>query len=108
MKVKDKKLIAYFSTIRLSEKGQVVLPKEYRSEQHLEAGSDMAALKIGSGLLLLPQMDRFNTLCNSIERVLMKNNLTISILVPILNNLRLLLLILFLQSEVLDHLFAKS
>ncbi len=76
MKVKENNFIAYFSTVRLSEKGQMVLPKEYRDEQKLQAGSDMAALKIGNGLLLLPQMDRFNALCNSIEGVLTKNNLT--------------------------------
>ncbi len=75
MKVEDKGFIAYFSTIRLSEKGQLVLPKEYRDEQKLTAGSDMAALKIGNGLLLLPQMEKFNALCGSIERVLVKNDL---------------------------------
>jgi hypothetical protein len=36
----------------------------------------MAALKIGNGLLLLPQMEKFNALCSSIEGVLVKNNLT--------------------------------
>lgn len=76
MKVKENNFIAYISTIRLSEKGQMVLPKEYRDEQNLRAGSDMAALKIGNGLLLLPQMEKFNALCSSIESVLVKNNLT--------------------------------
>ena len=75
MKVKENNFIAYFSTIRLSEKGQMVLPKEYRDEQNLRAGSDMAALKIGNGLLLLPQMEKFNALCASIENTLVKNNL---------------------------------
>jgi AbrB family looped-hinge helix DNA binding protein len=74
--VKENNFVAYFSTIRLSEKGQMVLPKEYRNEQNLKAGSDLAALKIGNGLLLLPQMEKFNALCSSIERVLTKNNLT--------------------------------
>lgn len=76
MKVKEKNFITYFSTVRLSEKGQMVLPKEYRDEQKLQAGSDLAALKIGNGLLLLPQMEKFNALCGSIERVLTKNDLT--------------------------------
>lgn len=75
MKVKEKKFVSYFSTIKLSEKGQLVLPKEYRDEQNLRAGGDMAALKIGSGLLLLPQMEKFNAICNSIENVLIKNDL---------------------------------
>ena len=68
--------VAYFSTIRLSGKGQLVLPKEYRDEQNLKAGSDLAALKLGNGLLLLPQMEKFNALSSSIERVLTKNDLT--------------------------------
>lgn len=76
MKVKENNFIAYFSTLRLSGKGQLVLPKEYRDEQHLKAGSDLAALKIGNGLLLLPQMEKFNALCSSIENVLIKNDLT--------------------------------
>ena len=76
MKVRESNFIAYFSTIRISEKGQMVLPKEYRDEQKLIAGSDVAALKIGNGLLLLPQMERFNALCNSIESVIAKNDLT--------------------------------
>lgn len=74
--VNERNLVAYFSTIRLSEKGQMVLPKEYRDEQNLKPGSDLAALKIGNGLLLLPQMEKFNALCSSIERVLTKNNLS--------------------------------
>jgi AbrB family looped-hinge helix DNA binding protein len=75
MKVKDKKLVTYYSTIRLSEKGQMVLPKEYRDEQDLKAGSPIAVLKLGNGLLLLPEMEKFNALCNSIEKVLLKNDL---------------------------------
>lgn len=73
MQVKEKSLVTYYSTIRLSEKGQMVLPKEYRDEMHLNAGSPIAMLKIGNGLLLLPEMEKFNALCNSIEKVLLKN-----------------------------------
>ena len=76
MKVEENNFITYFSTLRISEKGQMVLPKEYRDEQKLRAGSDVAALKIGNGLLLLPQMEKFNALCSSIQRVLTKNDLT--------------------------------
>ena len=72
----EKSLVTYYSTIRLSEKGQMVLPKEYRDEMHLNAGSPIAVLKIGNGLLLLPEMEKFNALCSSIESVLVKNNLT--------------------------------
>lgn len=73
---KQKELVTYISTIRVSEKGEVVLPKEYREEQHLEAGSEVAALKMGNGLLLLPQMGRYNSICSSIEGILAHNDLT--------------------------------
>ena len=76
MKVKEKKLVNYYSTIRLSEKGQMVLPKEYRDEMRLNAGSPIAALRLGNGLLLLPEMEKFNALCSSIEKSLLKNDLT--------------------------------
>lgn len=56
--------------MRLSEKGQLVLPKEFRDEQGLEVGSPIAVLKIGNSLLLLPEMGMFNALCDSIERSL--------------------------------------
>ena len=56
--------------MRLSEKGQLVLPKEFRDEQGLEVGSPIAILKIGNSLLLLPEMAKFNALCDSIERTL--------------------------------------
>lgn len=72
----EKSLVTYYSTIRLSEKGQMVLPKEYRDEMRLNAGSPIAVLKIGNGLLLLPEMEKFNALCSSIESVLLKNELT--------------------------------
>ena len=88
MKVKENNFIAYFSTVRVSGKGQMVLPKGYRDEQKLRAGSDMAALKIGNGLLLLPQMEKFNALCSSIERVLAKNNLTSDDFLETLNETR--------------------
>ena len=76
MKVKENNFVSYISNVRLSGKGQMVLPKEYRDEQNLKAGSPLAALKLGNGLLLLPQMEKFNALSSSIERVLTKNNLT--------------------------------
>ena len=88
MKTEENNLIVYFSTIRLSEGGQMILPKEYRDEQNLKAGSDLAALKIGNGLLLLSQMERFNALSNSIEKVMIKNNSTASDLLETLDDTR--------------------
>lgn len=73
---KTKNLVQYLATVRLSEKGQLVLPKEYRSEQKLESGAPITVLKVGNSLLLLPEMQKFNTLCDSIERTLTDNGVT--------------------------------
>jgi len=64
--------VQYLMTGRLSEKGQLVLPKEFRDEQSLQAGSPIAILKIGNSLLLLPEMEKFNALCERIEQTLQK------------------------------------
>ena len=63
-------LVTYVTTMRLSEKGQLVLPKEFRDEQGLGSGSPIAILRIGNSLLLLPEMNKFNALCESIEHTL--------------------------------------
>ena len=59
-------------TGRLSEKGQLVLPKEFRDEQSLEARSPIAILKTGNSLLLLLEMEKFNALCERIEQTFQK------------------------------------
>lgn len=71
-----KKLVNYITTMRLSEKGQLVLPKEFRDEQGLGSGSPISILQIGNSLLLLPEMSRFNELCDSIENTLSSSGVT--------------------------------
>ncbi len=68
-------MVSYITTMRLSEKGQLVLPKEFRDEQGLESGSPIAVLQIGNSLLLLPEMSKFNSLCDSIEHTLNRSGI---------------------------------
>ena len=74
--VGKKTLVNDITTMRLSEKGQLVLPKEFRDEQGLESGSPISILQIGNSLLLLPEMSRFNALCDSIENTLSSSGVT--------------------------------
>lgn len=74
--IKSDATVKYLTTIRLSEKGQMVLPKEYRTEQNLEAGSPITLLAIGNSLLLLPEINKFNRLCERIEETLTANSIT--------------------------------
>lgn len=68
--------VEYCLTGRLSEKGQIVLPKGFREEQNLNAGSPITILKFGNGLLLIPEEKRFEKICASIERTMFNSGIT--------------------------------
>jgi AbrB family looped-hinge helix DNA binding protein len=63
-------LVEYLASTRIGEKGQLTVPKEYRDAVGLEAGSPVAVLRVGDGLILMPEQTRFDELCNSIASAL--------------------------------------
>jgi bifunctional DNA-binding transcriptional regulator/antitoxin component of YhaV-PrlF toxin-antitoxin module len=60
------KLVEYLATTRLGERGTMTLPKEYRSALKLETGAPLTILRVGDGLILMPEQQRFEQLCESI------------------------------------------
>ena len=60
------KLVEYLATTRLGERGTMTLPKEYRDALKLEAGAPLTVLRIGEGLILIPENKRFYQLCDAI------------------------------------------
>jgi bifunctional DNA-binding transcriptional regulator/antitoxin component of YhaV-PrlF toxin-antitoxin module len=60
------KLVEYLATTRLGERGTMTLPKQYRDSLKLETGAPMTVLRIGDGLMLIPEQRRFDELCDSI------------------------------------------
>ncbi len=42
-------------TTKLSSKGQVIIPKSFRSEHHWDAGLELVAIDVGDGILLKPK-----------------------------------------------------
>ncbi|MCI0348985.1 MAG: AbrB/MazE/SpoVT family DNA-binding domain-containing protein [Acidobacteriales bacterium] len=60
------KLIEYLATTRLGERGTMTLPKEYRDALKLETGAPLTILRVGDGLILMPEQQRFEQLCESI------------------------------------------
>ena len=60
------KLVEYLATTRIGERGTMTLPKDYRDELQLETGAALTILRIGDGLMLIPEQKRFNELCDSI------------------------------------------
>lgn len=60
-------LVDYMMTTRLGERGTMTLPKEYRDAVNLDTGAPMTILRIGDGLLLVPEQKRFEQLCESLS-----------------------------------------
>jgi AbrB family looped-hinge helix DNA binding protein len=60
------KLVEYLATTRLGERGTMTLPKEYRDSLKLETGAPLTVLRIGDGLILMPEQKRFEEMCDSI------------------------------------------
>lgn len=63
--------LEYLTTTKIGEKGQLTVPKQFREELGLGAGAPFAVLRIGDGLLLLPEQLRFERLCEKIRTTLM-------------------------------------
>jgi AbrB family looped-hinge helix DNA binding protein len=58
--------LEYLTTTKIGEKGQLTVPKEFREDLGLGAGAPFAVLRLGDGLVLLPEQQRFDKLCERI------------------------------------------
>jgi AbrB family looped-hinge helix DNA binding protein len=68
--------VEFVTITQLGEKGQVTVPKKYRDALRLEAGAPMAVLRLGEGLLLIPEQTRFRQLCDRIVGVFASHGVT--------------------------------
>ena len=69
-------LLEYLATTKIGEKGQLTIPKQFRDGQGLGAGAPFVVLRLGDGLILLPEQQRFNRLCNKISASLTKGGVS--------------------------------
>jgi AbrB family looped-hinge helix DNA binding protein len=69
-------VLEYLSTTRIGEKGQVTVPKQFRESLGIGSGAPFAVLRLGNGLILMPQQDHFERLCERIGSVLASAGLT--------------------------------
>jgi len=65
-------VVQFLTTTRIGEKGQLTVPKDFRDDLGLESGTPFAVLRMGDGLILLPEHTRFERLCRRINSVLTK------------------------------------
>lgn len=57
-------------TTRLSSKGQVIIPKAFRSAHHWEAGLELMVIDTGDGILLKPRAPFVATLLSEVAGML--------------------------------------
>ena len=63
-------VLEYLTTTKIGEKGQLTVPKQFREELGLGNGAPFAVLRLGDGLILLPEQKRFDQLCAKISSAL--------------------------------------
>ena len=68
--------LEYMTTTKIGEKGQLTVPKEFREDLGLGTGAPFAVLRLGDGLILLPEQQRFERLCDRVSSALMAVGLT--------------------------------
>jgi AbrB family looped-hinge helix DNA binding protein len=59
--------IEYLTTTKIGEKGQLTVPRQFRRALGLGTGAPFAVLRLGDGLILLPEQQRFDRLCAKIS-----------------------------------------
>jgi AbrB family looped-hinge helix DNA binding protein len=68
--------IEYLTTTKIGEKGQLTVPKQFRKDLGLGTGAPFAVLRLGDGLVLLPEQQRFEHLCKQVGSALTGAGLT--------------------------------
>ena len=68
--------LEYLTTTKIGEKGQLTVPKQFRKDLGLGTGAPFAVLRLGDGLVLLPEQQRFERLCEEIGQALSRAGVT--------------------------------
>ena len=68
--------LEYMTTTKIGEKGQLTVPKQFRDDLGLGIGAPFAVLRLGDGLILLPEQRRFEQLCEQVRSRLTSAGLT--------------------------------
>ena len=68
--------LEYLTTTKIGEKGQLTVPKQFREDLGLGNGAPFAVLRLGDGLILLPEQQRFEQLCEKVSARLTGAGLT--------------------------------
>jgi AbrB family looped-hinge helix DNA binding protein len=81
-------LLEYLATTKIGEKGQLTIPKQFRDGQGLGTGAPVVVLRLGDGLILIPEQQRFSRLCEEISASLTKGGVSTEALLATLPETR--------------------
>jgi AbrB family looped-hinge helix DNA binding protein len=59
--------LEFLAMTRIGEKGQLTVPTQFRKDLGLQAGAPFVVLRLGNGLMLLPEQERFQELCRRVS-----------------------------------------
>ncbi len=91
--------LEYLATAKIGEKGQLTVPKQFRQDLGLGTGAPFAVLRLGDGLILLPEQQRFQQLCEQVSQSLTSSGLTPEVVLATLPEAR---------NRVFERRFGKS
>jgi AbrB family looped-hinge helix DNA binding protein len=80
--------LEYLTTAKIGEKGQLTVPKQFRQDLGLGTGAPFAVLRLGDGLILLPEQRRFEHLCQRVSSILTDAGLAVENLLATLPEAR--------------------
>ena len=61
--------VEFLTTTQVTDKGQLTVPSQYRGALQMEKGAQVAVLRLGDALLLIPEHAYFRQLCDRIASV---------------------------------------
>jgi AbrB family looped-hinge helix DNA binding protein len=68
--------LEYLTTTKIGGKSQLTVPKQFREDFGLGNGAPFVVLRLGNGLILLPEQRRFEQLCEQVTARLTGAGLT--------------------------------
>ena len=75
-KTVEEPTLGFVGKVHLTQKGQVTVPKSLRQQLHIESGTELWLLQVGTALLLLPDVTEFEIVRRRIQGALAKTGHT--------------------------------
>jgi AbrB family looped-hinge helix DNA binding protein len=69
-------IVEFLASTTIGEKGQLTVPKQFRDDLRLKPGAPVTVLRMGDGLILIPEQDRLEKLCRQVSEAMARAGVT--------------------------------